>query len=404
VSADETPATEAPLWQPTAIDDPSGLALRHFHAALTRSERGEGQTRAVFYGASHVASDLYTDVIRVKLQQRFGEAGAGFFLPVKALPAYRHGSIDLGDPIGFRTQRVKAASLKPDRYGLAGLYVTTRGKPAASSFSTRARGALTGHAAHFELYYAQQPGGGDIELRIDDTLHVVPTSARHLAAAYARFDVADGPHRVELRAQGDKPIKFFGMVAERDTPGVIVDTLGIPGSRAGYHLLWDDALYREHLARRSPDLIVLAYGTNESGDDDVPIARYEATLQKVVARVREVAPNASCVLVGPSDRPVRNPDATVTHRTRTDEIIAAQRRVSAALGCGFFDVAAFMGGPLAMTRWVAAIPPLGTPDHVHFTRAGYELLGQVLHDALLAGYPPPPPPDLNVSPSTPRSP
>ncbi|HEX2676830.1 MAG TPA: GDSL-type esterase/lipase family protein, partial [Polyangiales bacterium] len=157
-------------------------------------------------------------------------------------------------------------------------------------------------------------------------------------------------------------------------------------SRARYHLLWDDALYREHLARRKPDLVVIAYGTNEAGDDLIPITEYETDLLHMVSRVRETVPQASCLLIGPSDRPTHNPDHTWGPRPRTDEIVQAQRRVAAAVGCGFFDLVTFMGGPMSMMRWVHSEPPWGRPDHVHFTRLGYEALGNVLHDALLAGY------------------
>jgi lysophospholipase L1-like esterase len=135
------------------------------------------------------------------------------------------------------------------------------------------------------------------------------------------------------------------------------------------------------------DLVVLAYGTNEAGDVDVPMEAYDRDLRSVLARVRETVPNASCLLVGPSDRPERREDA-ISHRPRTDAIVESQRRIAAEMGCGFFDVVSFMGGPLSMVRWVGHQPPLGTPDHVHFTREGYERMGRMLLDALLDGVAP----------------
>jgi lysophospholipase L1-like esterase len=101
-----------------------------------------------------------------------------------------------------------------------------------------------------------------------------------------------------------------------------------------------------------------------------------------------VTPKASCLLVGPSDRPIENPDGSFVDRPRTTQIVEVQRKLSAEFGCGFFDMVAFMGGRLAMLRWVNSLPPLGTPDYVHFTRAGYEALGIALHSALMAGFSP----------------
>jgi lysophospholipase L1-like esterase len=376
-----------PLFVSTPIEDPSGRALSAFHNALRSAEASQGQARIVFYGASHVAADVYTDVIRTRLQTRFGEAGAGFALPAKPLPHYRNAGISIESSSGWEGVHVKASAPVSDHYGLAGMYVTTASdrRPARSSFSTRARAGLTGNASELELYYWKQPRGGRLKLTIDGQVYEVNTAAPIARAAYEHYALADGPHKVELQTRGDGPVKLFGMSLERDGPGVVLDTLGIPGARAAIHLMWNDELYREQLARRKPNLVVLAYGTNESGDDGQPIEEYTANLRRVVARVRDVVPNASCLLVGPSDRPLKN-DGGYSERPRTALVVQTQRKVAAEYGCGFFDLVTFMGGPLGMIRWTREAPPLGAQDRVHFTHRGYEVLGDVLYSALLSGY------------------
>jgi lysophospholipase L1-like esterase len=66
--------------------------------------------------------------------------------------------------------------------------------------------------------------------------------------------------------------------------------------------------------------------------------------------------------------------------------VDVQRRVAKELGCGFFDLVRFMGGPMSMVQWAAAAPAFGARDHIHFTARGYQRLGEVLHAALLEGY------------------
>jgi lysophospholipase L1-like esterase len=391
----QTPAPDAgvtgliQLGEPTAIADASGRALAAFHDALRRAKAGAGQARIVFYGASHVASDLFTGALRQRLQQRFGEAGPGFVLPAEPWRYYRNSGVRLEPGRGWHAFRIKERAPKEGVYGLAGAALDAkRGKPATAVMTTRANGGLLGHASSFELYYLKQPGGGHLSVTIDGQQRRprINTASKRIEAGYARFTAPDGQHRFELRTDGDGAVRVFGVAVERGVPGVILDTLGIPGTRARDHLYWDDAVYREHLARRRANLVVLAYGTNESGDDDTPVAQYEADLRRVVQRVREVAPTASCLLIGPSDRPLRNDDGGFDPRPLTDLVIDVQRRVSNELGCGFFDVRAFMGGPMSMLRWVEAVPPFGTQDYVHFTQAGYERLAAVLYDALLSGW------------------
>jgi lysophospholipase L1-like esterase len=395
-------APEIVLGQVIPIEDTSGRALRSFHDALRRTERGESQTRILAWGASHTASDLYTGVIRDALQQRFGDAGHGFILPARPWRTYRHRGIDVESNLrAWTTVRVTAAVQRNDYYGLAGVAVQTS---RATAF-----GAVTsapGHpAGRYELWYLRQPGGGTVDVWIDGRrAGTVRTRADVAAAGYETFRAADREHRFELRARGDGPVRIFGVTVERDTPGVVLDTLGINGSRAQYQLLWDEAMHREHLARRDPHLVILAYGTNEAGDDE-PIEEYERELREVIARIRRAVPNASVLLVGPSDRPEVTPEGIVQDRARTAQIIQAQRRVARDQGCGFFDTVAFQGGPLAMLAWSANEPPYGARDHVHFTRRGYERLGVVLHYALMQGYdaatPPPVPPTPLQAPLAP---
>ena len=375
-----------------ALEDRDGRSMEAFHAALRRAERGEGQARVIFYGASHVASDLFTGRIRRRLQRRFGDAGHGFVLPVHPWRSYRHRDVRIRSTRSdWESTKVRGNTREIDHFGLHGVFVETTARNAWGEVSTASAGDFGRKVSSFELFYLRQPRGGDLHLFVDgrrvERLRTRTERGETAGPGYARVEVPDGPHTFMARTRGNGAVRLFGVAMERDRPGVVVDTLGINGARARYHLLWEDAMYREHLHRRRPDLVVLAYGTNESGDE-LPIARYEEQLRAVVGRVRETVPNASCLLVGPSDRPVEVDEDEYQDRPRTAQLVEAQHRVAVEMGCAFFDLVAFMGGPLSMVTWSAADPAYGAPDHVHFTRRGYLRLGDVLHDALMEGFEP----------------
>lgn len=382
---DEAPTRKPPSFQPIPIADPSGEALDHFHAALRSAEDKRGQARILIYGASHTAADVYPDVLRRRLQQRFGEAGTGFVMPAKPRKHYSIPGVAFERSIGWSGFSVKASAPKEDLYGLAGMYLLPKRRHARSVLVTRPHAGLSGFANDLELFYWKQPGGGHFKLTIDDKPFPLSASGKP-QSAYRRWSVPEGSHRIELVTRGDGPVRIFGLSVELKRPGVVVDTLGIPGARASTQLLWDESLHREHLRKRRPDLVILAYGTNEAGDDDKPIELYRDNLRKVLTRIRDAVPKASCVLVGPSDRPIRQEDGSYVDRPRTAQVVEIQRQVSFELGCGFFDVVSFMGGAMSMLDWCDGEPPFGARDHIHFTQGGYRALGNVLHDALMAGY------------------
>ncbi|MEM7609659.1 MAG: GDSL-type esterase/lipase family protein, partial [Myxococcota bacterium] len=285
----------------------------------------------------------------------------------------------------WRSKRVRAGDRDVDFFGVAGTFVEADGPGAYGRIRTATSGPIGRVAGLFDLYYLRQPAGGAFEVLIDGRrVERVDTAAEASASAYATFRVPEGPHTFEVRTLGQGPVRLFGVAVERETPGVIVDTLGINGARARYHLLWEDGMYREHLRRRQADLVVIAYGTNESGDE-LPIERYEAQLEQVVSRVRETAPRSSCLLIGPSDRPIRQGD-TFLDRPRTARLIETQHRVALRHGCGFFDLVALSGGPLSMVEWVAMTPSFGAGDYVHYTRRGYQRVAEVLLHAMMEGF------------------
>jgi lysophospholipase L1-like esterase len=369
------------------VHDPSGRALDGFYAGLERARSG-GKARIAVWGASHVAADFFTGYVREQLQSRFGDAGHGFILPAQPWRSYRHLHVDVeSNWRRWDTHRIRTGNWVEDHYGYAGVAVESDRSDAWGAVTTAEHGAIGRHAGVYDVWFLKQEGGGDFDVFIDGRrVGRVPTAGEERAPGYAAFQVEDGPHRFEVRVRGNGPVRLFGVVVERESPGVVVDTLGINGARVQSHLYWHDALYREHLRRRAPDMVVLAYGTNESGDDDVPIEEYEARLRQVVARMREVVPEASCLLVGPTDRPMVEA-GQVADRPRTAQLVEVQRRVSEETGCAFFDVVAFMGGPLSMQQWVEL--EYGQSDYIHFTRAGYERLGRALFEAVMRDYPAP---------------
>ncbi len=405
------PEQTTQLGVPIHLEDPSGHAMDAFHAALRRAASGRGQAHLVFYGASHVASDTFTGPLRQMLQDEFGDAGHGFVLPARPWRSYRHADVNIdgtltwwGDWVGKRGGRTDGL------YGLAGVSIASESPEDYASVATTVDNPHGRRVSRFEIHYLEQPGGGSMDVRIDDRLvRRIATAGLVPAARHVVFRVEDAGHRLEIRPVGDGEVRLFGVVMERDVPGVVLDTLGINGHRAEYQLQWNEAIQREMLALRRPDLVVLAYGTNECGDDDVPIADYEAALEAVVTRIRQAVPQASCLLIGPSDRPMRAGRRWV-ERPRQAEVVAVQRRVAARHGCAFFDLVAFMGGPLSMVRWVEHDPPMAARDHVHLTARGYRRLAEVLHDALLEGYTPPvdaaapPPASVTGGRGSPRSP
>lgn len=368
---------------------PDADPLAGFHAALTRLRAGDPaqpRLRVLVYGASGTAAEFWTAYLRAYLQARFGDGGPGFVSPVRHRKWSRHAEYVIDSSAHWQRRQPGPRTAAADgRYGLAGVAMVTdrAGETGALAPSPRAASSLG--VAALELLYLAQPGGGRVSLQIDDApAETLATAAAVAGPGARRFELEPGPHRLRLRTlDRRREVRVFGVVAERRDRGVVVDTLGIDGAGVGVHLGNDEALWAEHVRRRDPALVLLAYGTNEAFDADFAPARFAADYRAVLARLRRAAPAASCVLLAPGDHGRRDPEADPAPERHLAEVRRLERELAAEAGCALWDALDVMGGPGAMAAWVAADPPLARPDHVHTTARGAVLTAMALADALL---------------------
>jgi lysophospholipase L1-like esterase len=387
------PLAEAPLVHFVPVEDPSGRALARFHGALRALHAGEdpdGKVRVAVYGASSTSNDRFTAYLRGYLQHRFGDAGAGFVTLVPLWKWHRHNAVSVKASKHWFIEHAQRKKGRLDGlYGLIGASASASDEKAwAELRPTTARNNTDAALSDvLELYWLGAPQGGSFDVKLrDQVVTTVRTRSDAVGPGYTEIPAPAKRFPLRIQARGDGEVRLFGAVLERDAKGVVVDELGVGGTRAANMLDWNDAVWRDNLARRSPDLVVLAYGANESVDEDEPIETYRANLDAVLQRVAAAAPGASCVLVGPQDFPMKDEEGNRVARPRIGEIIESQRTVAAARGCGFFDLRAMMGGEGGMLAWVVADPPLGKGDHLHFTPLGYVHLGRVLSDALMVEF------------------
>jgi lysophospholipase L1-like esterase len=373
-----------------AVGIEGAQALDHYLGQLTLTDlRVAGAiTRAGHWGDSVLGGDGLTNALRQRLQERFGDAGHGFHALSRYSIGYLHRGIRFQDKGGWRSCEI-IFKCRPDmRYGYGG--VSTGSTSGGLSIWQTAKEGPGEHVSRFEFWYAKGPEGGRFQLKIDGAAKpVIETRAATPSDAVRVFELPDGPHLFELRALGGGDARGYGVVFERDAPGVVWDELSLIGSftqRLDYqdpaHLAWQ-------LQRRDVDLMVFIFGGNdvqrEFDDLKVSMARYEAEYSRVIAKFRAGRPEASCMVMSLIDHGTRVEDGIRT-RGIVPRLVASQRKVALEQGCGFFDTFRAMGGPNSIARWFRARPQLAAPDFSHPTAAGQSVIATLLYRALMQEY------------------
>ena len=252
-----------------------------------------------------------------------------------------------------------------------------------STQSPRESVYLIADGSQFELFYLRQPGGGAIQIYDNGTAVERISTDGTPAPGYYHYEGVSGQHKFEVETLDRAPVRLFGWVAE-NSRGVTYEELGINGAQASIGLNWDEETLRSNVERRNPALIVLAYGTNEAGRKDQTVESYRDMFIQLIHRFRKAAPTATILLIGPPDRYIRTRSKGWIPMDNIDLIVEGQRQAAAATGCAFWDLRAKMGGKGAMKQWVQAGMAQG--DYVHFTGAGYRMIGDAVFRDLMSQY------------------
>jgi lysophospholipase L1-like esterase len=359
-----------------------GHALDAFFRSLLRTERREGAavTTILHYGESPTSADLITADARRLLQARFGNAGHGFVLIAKPWGWYSHDGVVL-KASGWRIDPASSAQLKDGFYGLGGVSFT--GSPRSRSEIR----ILDRTHTHVEVSYLAQPGGGRFAvLSGGQLLGEVDTQSEEPRPGFAGFELP--PQAGEVVIQGvEGPIRLFGLTLLKAAPGVVYHSLGLNGAYSEVlGRRFDLEHWREQIRHYHPDLIIINYGTNETGHGVFPEKWYEGVWERALDRARDAAGETPLLVMSPMDVGTRGESGEITTLQALEQLMAVQRRVALAQNLPVYNTFLAMGGAGTMARWYAATPRLVSADYIHPTPAGAKIVAGEFIQALLEDY------------------
>lgn len=385
------------------LHNPDGIPLAPFFAALWQSEvqaragKSGGLTRITHMGDSSIGGDQLPHMLRRRMQRRFGDGGPGFILMQPHSLDYRHSLVmpQAKAPWDFCFIIYRCKS--DGRYGLGGATFRADGQSHSVFRTPRKAGALGSRVSRAELYFAAQPGGGRIELRVDrDAPTLLSTAAEALEDRVHPLDLTPGPHTLHVRAKGGGPVRTYGVVLENEGPGVVWDGLSMIGAFTHKLLAQSSNHIRSQLAFRAPHLLVLSYGGNDlrrlkggkvdrSGfTDELDRVLTHLTGPLVSQRDAQGRPKAACLITAINDHR-KSGHYAISHR-EVETIVAVQKQMALKHGCAFFDTYQAMGGRGALERWLSRRPPLAAADQKHLSRAGRRVIADAFYNDLMAHY------------------
>lgn len=356
-----------------------GLERREALAPVLAKLREGKAVHILQIGDSHTSADAISNGLRVPLQARYGHGGRGVLAAGRPYQNYVTWQVTASQSEGWQASSWNAPGGVP--LGLSGFTQTARGAgeriglvadAPEQAFDRLTVCAVTG------------PGAGTLTLRLGDTVQTWPLEAPAPGAACRSVESATPATAAEIETLDARPVSIVSLAAFRRDAGVTVSNVGQIGAQLANFAGSSDAVLRAELDAYRPDLILLAFGTNEGFDPRLTIGEYRPVLRAQVARLRRLAgPGVPILLVGPPATASRNAalsGGACGEGWHTPALLIqvrdAQRDLARASGLAYWDWEQAMGGRCSVTAWHRA--GLMRDDHIHFNRDGGDRIGRML--------------------------
>ena len=358
------------------FEDFDTLATTRFDSFIAKLANGE-DVRIAFMGDSFVEGDIVTCDLREELQSRFGGRGAGF-IPADIPFATVRKSIKRTSA-NWKTYSVMKPKEAPEAVRER-LFVSGYLAEGRAGATTRWQ-ATTSHASLDSCTQARilliSRDTSRVEVVLGDTLRneFMIAGDERVREIYVEGPVDD----IRLRVV-EGSVMCYGATMEGNG-GVTVDNFSVR-SNNGHAIFGTSATVNRQVDELlGYDLVVLQYGLNIMQKGQRVYAKYRDQVRDMIAYAERCFPNAAIVVVGVSDRWVKNAETNVYEPIGSvDALTSYQRAAADSCKVVFWNTSRVMkdlGGMPAFVSngWAAK-------DYTHINYAGGKRIANALTEAI----------------------
>lgn len=361
--------------------------LMKFQAALDRLKEG-GKLRILHFGDSQIEGDRITSYLRDKWQKQYGGYGPGMVDAVPLAPSMSVKQSHSDDWKRFTQFGRKDTTVKHHQYGYRAVFSRNGfGLDSTASDSTLSwlelKPSRLGYGtsrvfSNMIAYVGDNKDSIPYQLLVNDTLFDSGIIAPNDSIRKLKWYFASQPEKMRLEFPAERPMSFYGISLESSS-GIAMDNIAMRGASGLVFSKLERGSTRAMFEAEPIGLVILQYGGNTVPyiKDENHAKSYSKRLQRQIRLLKTWLPNASIVLIGPSDMSKKEGTQFVTYEA-VPWVRNALKEMALKEGIGFWDIYGAMGGYNSMPSWVNNDPPLAGADHIHFTPKGAKQVAEWL--------------------------
>ncbi len=331
-------------------------------------------------GGSHLQADIYTHVIRTKLQTTWPDVPGerGFLFPFDLAKTNNPGNYEFSSPNTWKSYRSVGKERCSLGYGLLGFIVTCPD----SVVKVRFRYDKTEVKPSFsKIRILHNKGQFPYDLNFGEDEILILDKRTNLEIGYTDVYFTESIDTFDLQFSrtiaGHYELQLAGVQLINTDPGISYTAIGVNG--AALYTYLNCSNFEEQLKQSPPDFFAFSVGTN---DANVPYEHfkpevYKSNLEKMIKIVLRTNPKCAILLTVPND--------SHYHKVSLNRNIARQRQVINELAIQYqipvWDLYGVMGELGSSKIWLRE--KLMRDDMVHFTNLGYHIKGDLYFDAFM---------------------
>lgn len=343
-----------------------------------------GQISILHIGGSHVQAGFFGDQMRRNLSDSISgtHCGKGVLFPFKAMKTNAPTNYRISVTGKWNRTRCVDRSLSLE-LGITGAAISSRDSLASIYFNLNPNDTVDIWKYNSLTLFIEDSLDCVNPLLIcgNDTISVTNSSSG-FATFQLPYETSDGT--IIFPNIETSPITIRGLFPQNDRMGIVYHEAGINGASVQSWLKCSH--FEQDLAQIIPDLVILAVGIN---DANVPPARFDAELfkrnyRKLIDRIKKINPNCAFIFVTNNDCRLNIRKYRKRFNPNTEKVEKIFFELAEEYDGAIWNLYRIMGG--ARSANTCYKTNLMHRDRIHFTRAGYELLGDLLYNALITDY------------------
>ncbi|HLP18699.1 MAG TPA: GDSL-type esterase/lipase family protein [Chitinophagales bacterium] len=354
-----------------------------FEKLLQQKKQNSRRVSVLHIGDSHIQADMITAPLRTGFQKDFGNAGRGLVIPLRVSGSNEPFSYKISSNLKWFGKRCVYVS-DTLHYGIGGYLARTYNDSAVLTIRTNNYAPLNYAFNKLTLFY--QHDSSFTYVLYDTSGNRLATLGADSVQAFLNYSTVRLPQYtntavIKLERNDtvvQKHATIYGFNLENDSNGVLYHVVGVNGAEAYQYVAAKN--FAVQTALLVPDVIIISLGTNEGQRRPFDKVVQEAKLDSMVKQLQLCNPNVPVILTSPPDSYYRRKYYNTAIAAYHEMMVDYAKKNNLAV----WDLFAVTGGHKSCYQWKKY--GLMQRDGVHFTRAGYELQGNLLYEALLKAY------------------